>query len=92
MDLNLTDEQRLLRDSAERFVAGSYDADHRRKMANEPLVMRGAPVRPLPRPNRVWGAGRVCAERGCGTRLSIYNRSEDCSLHELRTRKPPLAP
>src|SRR5438874_7663198 len=37
MDLNLTDEQRLLRESAERFVAGSYDADHRRKMANDPL-------------------------------------------------------
>jgi alkylation response protein AidB-like acyl-CoA dehydrogenase len=37
MDLNLSDEQRLLRDSAERFVAESYDADHRRKMANDPL-------------------------------------------------------
>jgi alkylation response protein AidB-like acyl-CoA dehydrogenase len=37
MDLNLSDEQRLLRESAERFVAGSYDADHRRKMANDPL-------------------------------------------------------
>ena len=36
MDLNLSDEQRLLRESAERFVAGSYDADHRRKMANDP--------------------------------------------------------
>ena len=37
MDLNLSDEQKLLRDSAERFVAGSYDADHRRRMANDPL-------------------------------------------------------
>jgi alkylation response protein AidB-like acyl-CoA dehydrogenase len=37
MDLNLTDEQRLLRESAGRFVAESYDADHRRKMANDPL-------------------------------------------------------
>jgi hypothetical protein len=37
MDLNLSDEQRLLRESAERFVAGSYNADHRRKMANDPL-------------------------------------------------------
>ena len=36
MDLNLTDEQRLLRESAERFVAESYDADHRRKMVNDP--------------------------------------------------------
>ncbi|WP_291623452.1 acyl-CoA dehydrogenase family protein, partial [Bradyrhizobium sp.] len=37
MDLDLSDEQKLLRDSAERFVAGSYDAAHRRKMANDPL-------------------------------------------------------
>lgn len=37
MDLNLSDEQRLLRESAERFVAESYDANHRRKMANDPL-------------------------------------------------------
>lgn len=37
MDLNLSDEQRLLRESAERFVAESYDAEHRRRMANDPL-------------------------------------------------------
>ena len=37
MDLNLSDEQKLLRDSAERFIAGSYHADHRRKMASDPL-------------------------------------------------------
>src|SRR5438874_11785851 len=37
MDLNLSDEQRLLRESAERFVAESYNADHRRKTANDPL-------------------------------------------------------
>jgi hypothetical protein len=36
MDLNLSDEQRLLRESAERFVTESYNADHRRKMANDP--------------------------------------------------------
>jgi alkylation response protein AidB-like acyl-CoA dehydrogenase len=37
MDLNLSDEQRLLRESAERFITESYNADHRRKMANDPL-------------------------------------------------------
>ena len=37
MDLNLSDEQRLLRESAERFIAESYNADHRRRMANDPL-------------------------------------------------------
>jgi alkylation response protein AidB-like acyl-CoA dehydrogenase len=37
MDLTLSDEQRLLRDSAERFVTGTFNADHRRRMANDPL-------------------------------------------------------
>src|SRR5437763_3779601 len=37
MDLTLSDEQRLLRESADRFVNESYNADHRRKAANEPL-------------------------------------------------------
>ena len=36
MDLDLSDEQRLLRESAERFIAESYNADHRRRMANDP--------------------------------------------------------
>lgn len=36
MDLNLSDDQRLLRESAERFITESYDADHRRRMANDP--------------------------------------------------------
>jgi alkylation response protein AidB-like acyl-CoA dehydrogenase len=37
MDLTLSDEQRLLRESADRFVNQTYNADHRRKAANEPL-------------------------------------------------------
>lgn len=37
MDLTLSDEQRLLRESAERFVSETYTADHRRRIANEPL-------------------------------------------------------
>jgi alkylation response protein AidB-like acyl-CoA dehydrogenase len=37
MDLTLSDEQRLLRESAERFVSETYTADHRRKVANDPL-------------------------------------------------------
>src|SRR5438552_15391475 len=37
MDLALSDEQRLLRESADRFVNETYNADHRRKSANEPL-------------------------------------------------------
>ena len=37
MDLTLSDEQRMLRESAERFVAETYNADHRRRVANDPL-------------------------------------------------------
>ena len=37
MDLTLSDEQRLLRESADRFVKESYTADHRRRIANDPL-------------------------------------------------------
>ena len=37
MDLTLSDEQRLLRESAERFVDENFTADHRRKTANDPL-------------------------------------------------------
>lgn len=36
MDLNLSDEQRLLRESADRFVNETYTADQRRKNASEP--------------------------------------------------------
>jgi alkylation response protein AidB-like acyl-CoA dehydrogenase len=37
MDLTLSDEQRLLRESAERFVNENFNAEHRRRMANDPL-------------------------------------------------------
>ncbi|KRR18005.1 acyl-CoA dehydrogenase family protein [Bradyrhizobium retamae] len=37
MDLNLSDEQRLLRESADRFVNETYTADHRRTIANDPI-------------------------------------------------------
>jgi len=37
MDLTPSDEQRLLRESADRFVSETYTADHRRRIASEPL-------------------------------------------------------
>jgi alkylation response protein AidB-like acyl-CoA dehydrogenase len=36
MDLTLSDEQRLLRESADRFVSETNDAGHRRRQASEP--------------------------------------------------------
>ena len=37
MDLTPSDEQRLLRESVDRFVSETYTADHRRRTANDPL-------------------------------------------------------
>jgi alkylation response protein AidB-like acyl-CoA dehydrogenase len=37
MDLTLSDEQRLLRESVDRFIAETCDADHRRRVAADPL-------------------------------------------------------
>jgi len=37
MDLTLSDEQRLLSESVDRFIAETYDADHRRRVAADPL-------------------------------------------------------
>ncbi|MBI5264558.1 MAG: acyl-CoA dehydrogenase family protein [Bradyrhizobium sp.] len=42
MDLSFSDEQRLLRESAERFIAESYNAEHRRRTANDPLGFSAA--------------------------------------------------
>ena len=36
MDLNLSDEQRLLRESVDRFINETYDSDHRRRSAGDP--------------------------------------------------------
>jgi alkylation response protein AidB-like acyl-CoA dehydrogenase len=36
MDLTPSDEQRLLRESVDRFVSETYTADHRRRTANDP--------------------------------------------------------
>jgi alkylation response protein AidB-like acyl-CoA dehydrogenase len=36
MDLTLSDEQRMLRESVDRFVTDTYNADHRKRSANDP--------------------------------------------------------
>ncbi|QDW40774.1 pimeloyl-CoA dehydrogenase small subunit [Bradyrhizobium sp. KBS0727] len=36
MDLTLSDEQRMLRESADRFVTETYNTDHRKRSANDP--------------------------------------------------------
>lgn len=44
-------------------------------------TIRGARPRELPRPSRTYKEGRVCAARGCPTRLSVYNKSRYCWVH-----------
>ena len=43
---------------------------------------RGARIRELPKANRTYPGGRVCAAAGCSTKLSIYNRWDFCWQHE----------
>jgi hypothetical protein len=42
------------------------------------------------RANRRGTPGRVCAEEGCDTRLSIYNRATRCWQHEPARRYLPV--
>jgi hypothetical protein len=43
--------------------------------------VKGNRARELPRPNRTYGRGRVCAHPECETRVSVYNKSEYCWSH-----------
>lgn len=51
-------------------------------MRDSSPILKGAPVQALPKRNRTWSEGRVCADEGCVTRLSVYNRSKYCWAHE----------
>jgi hypothetical protein len=33
------------------------------------------------RPSRSYGEGRKCKEKGCETKISMYNRREFCHVH-----------
>jgi hypothetical protein len=67
-------------------------------MREDAITFRGARANTLPRPNRTYSTGRVCAIEGCATRLSVYNRSTFCWQHEplrydvLRGRKKKRPP
>src|SRR3954471_10377432 len=72
MDLSLSDEQRLLRESAERFVAETYNAEHRRRRPHDPPRFRSAIWKQfadlgwlaLPIPEAYGGLGRGAIEIG----------------------------
>jgi hypothetical protein len=49
------------------------------------------------RPPRRYRPDRLCANHGCDTRLSIYNKSSYCSLHakdviRVRGKRARLSP
>lgn len=58
-------------------------------------VVRGTSLSGSDRPSRSFGAGRVCREPGCTTKLSIYNNGKYCYQHEPmavpRTRGKKIA-
>ena len=53
-------------------------------------ALRGVVAGPLPRPSPTYPPGRVCRAKGCSTRLSVYNPTDTCAIHE--ERRPFLQP
>jgi hypothetical protein len=49
---------------------------------DEGLPIRGVAPGAGRNPVRTYEEDRMCGHHGCGTRLSIYNRSERCWVHE----------
>lgn len=47
-------------------------------------VLRGKLAQPLQRPSPSYPLGRVCRAKGCSTRLSVYNPTDTCAIHEER--------
>jgi hypothetical protein len=47
-------------------------------------ALRGVLAGPLPRPTPTYPPGRVCRVKGCSTRLSVYNPTDTCAIHEER--------
>lgn len=43
--------------------------------------MKGQSIKGVTRPSKDFGDGRVCAQAGCSTKLSRYNRREYCYAH-----------
>ncbi len=44
-------------------------------------TLKGEAIRGATRPSKDFGPGRVCATKGCSTKLSRYNRREHCYTH-----------
>jgi hypothetical protein len=61
----------------------------------EAPAVAGSPITSTERTTRRARSGRVCREADCGTKLSVYNDGNFCSLHAPmvvpRTRGKKLA-
>jgi hypothetical protein len=44
-------------------------------------TVRGAAIKGVTRPSKRFQPGRVCARKGCDTKLSQYNKAEFCHVH-----------
>jgi hypothetical protein len=44
------------------------------------------------RPRKTYGADRVCAHKGCTTRISSYNKNEHCWSHFQPVPRPARIP
>lgn len=44
-------------------------------------TVKGAAIKGVTRPSKRFATGRVCAQRGCRTQLSQYNKAEYCHAH-----------
>ena len=44
-------------------------------------IVRGAAIKGMTRPSKRFNEGRVCAKKGCTTKLSKYNKAEYCHAH-----------
>ena len=47
-------------------------------------VLQGVLAEPLRPPSPTYPPGRVCRIKGCSTRLSVYNPTDTCAIHEER--------
>jgi hypothetical protein len=47
-------------------------------------ALRGMLAGPLRPPTQTYPPGRVCRAKGCRTRLSVYNPTDTCAIHEER--------
>ena len=58
------------------------------------FAVRGSRPQPLPRASKKFPKDRSCAQEGCKTKLSTYNKRDKCWAHaemkvpRLRGRKP----